>query len=149
MNAIETKYPNTSPIHPGGHASFNPGEITDRNRPALVAWLDDRYRFHLWQASVIVVYLALLVVLGQRAEPGTYSGALELTALSLLFLSILAHMACIWSIPKLKFAILTRHLSNPHLMHLDLRLVSWLGMFLFLLGIFTSAYAVIGVNMAS
>ena len=120
------------------HLWFIKLEITEDNKDAVVEWLEDRIRFHIWLTSIITGSIVFLAALAQDLSIQTHEiqGIITLIAFGLLFLSIITNLISIWSIPTWKFKVKTGQLTQGTQMRIELGLISWMSVLLFLVGLF-------------
>jgi hypothetical protein len=110
------------------------GAITEDNRPAILGWLEDRQRFHIWLTSIVSGASVFLGTLGQPLESESVSGILKLIGLGVMMLSILANMVSIWSISNYKFNVKTGTVKEGSRLRFDIELVTALAAGTFLIG---------------
>jgi len=120
------------------HLWFVKLEITADNKDAVVEWLEDRIRFHIWLTSLVTGSIVFLVALAQElsVQINEIQGFITLGAFGLLFFSIITNMISIWSIPTWKFKVKTGQLTQGTQMRIELGLSAWMSVLLFLVGLF-------------
>jgi hypothetical protein len=109
--------------------------IDERNRDAVIEWLNDRDRFHTWFTSVITGSFVILTVFGSK--PGyEEAGPIMLSAaLVLLLIAVLCSLVCVWSIPSWKYRVRTRLITDGTRMRLELAITAWIGVICFVSGL--------------
>jgi hypothetical protein len=110
------------------------GSVTDENRLAIIEWLEDRRKFHLWLTSIVSGASVFLVALGPPLESESVSGFLKLIGLSLMLLSILTNMVSIWSISNYKFSVKVGEVKEGVRLRLDIEMVTALASVSFFAG---------------
>jgi hypothetical protein len=110
------------------------GAITDDNRPAIIEWLEDRQRFHIWLTSIVSGASVFLATLGQPLESESAAGILKLIGLGVMMVSILANMVSIWSISNYKFNVKTGMVKEGSRLRFDIEIVTALAAGTFLIG---------------
>jgi hypothetical protein len=98
--------------------------ITGDNRMAIVEWLEDRQKFHIWLTSIVSGTLVFLVSFGQPIDSGHFSDISKLIGLSLMLISILANMVSIWSISNYKLNVKTGIVKEGSRLRLDIEIVT-------------------------
>ena len=119
--------------------------IDDNNREAVISWLEDRSRFHIWLSTVIT---GTLVLLASILKPYKITGVVAVITnigYLLLFFSLLANMVCIWTIPNWKYSVKMGLIKKGSFMRLDLSFVAWIGVVLFLAGVFFISFAIVSL----
>jgi hypothetical protein len=122
------------------HLWFVKLEITVDNKDAVVEWLEDRLRFHIWLTSLTTGSIVFLAALAQELsiQVNEIQGLMTLSAFGLLFFSIITNLICIWSIPTWKFKVKTGQLTQGTQMRIELGLSAWMSVLLFLIGLFAA-----------
>jgi uncharacterized membrane protein len=105
--------------------------IDDSNRDAVVDWLAERSQFHSWFTSLIVGSFVVLTVFGNRPGFGSISEVFLAVSLSLMLLSLLCNLVCVWSIPSWKYRVKTAILSDATAMRRELAITAWIGVISF------------------
>ncbi len=122
-------------------------EITEDNKEAVIEWLEDRSRFHIWLTSLIT---GSVVFFAATQEPtlqvNELSSVLKIISFLLMFFSILSNMICIWAIPTWKYQVKTGKVTHGTIMRLELGLTAWLSVLSFILGMFGATLSVILPN---
>jgi len=103
---------------------YTGGAITDDNRMAIVEWLEDRQKFHIWLTSIVSGTSVLLGSFGQPIESESLLGILKLIGLSLMMISILTNMVSIWSISNYKFNVKTGMVKEGSRLRFDIEIVT-------------------------
>lgn len=106
--------------------------ITDENAEAIIDWLKDRSAVLIWFTTIISSSLMLVTLFGKKPGFTDPPGVALAISLLLMFGSILCNLICVWQIPKWKLAIRTGFVSSVRWMILEIELLSWLGLALFL-----------------
>ncbi len=110
-------------------------EIDDDNRAAIIVWLDDRSKFHSWFASIVTGSMVFISLFGWGSSIPVGCRPYAYSSLLLIFLSLVANLICIWSIPQWKLGIQTKKIIHGRAMRWDLGLTAWAGVIAFCLGL--------------
>jgi len=103
---------------------YTGGAITGDNRTAIIEWLEDRQKFHIWLTSIVSGTLVFLVSFGQPIDVGNFSDIFTLLGLSLMLISVLANMVSIWSISNYKLNVKTGVVKEGSRLRLDIEIVT-------------------------
>jgi len=110
-------------------------EITENNRDAVVEWLEDRSKFHIWLTSIAT---GSVVFLAATQEPQVQitelHSIIKMVSFLLMFFSILTNMICILSIPTWKYHVKTGQITQGTIMRLELGISTWISVLSFILG---------------
>jgi hypothetical protein len=110
-------------------------EITENNRDAVVEWLEDRSKFHIWLTSIVTGSVVFFAATQQpQVQITELHSIIKIVSFLLLFLSILTNMICIWSIPTWKYHVKTGNLTQGTIMRLELGISAWISVLSFILG---------------
>ena len=109
--------------------------IDDRNREAVIDWLNDRNQFHTWSTSLITGSFVILTVFGN--QPGYDDPGQIVLSISLILLlaSVLCNLVCVWSIPSWKFRVRTHLITDATRMRRELAITAWIGVICFVSGL--------------
>ena len=110
-------------------------EVTDQNREAIAKWLEDRAALLVWLTSVCTGALVLVTLFGKKLGFDSVGQVFMSIGASLLFLSVLLNIICVWQIPKWKYAVRVAQIRNAKAMVWDLELSAWLSLLCFLAGL--------------
>ena len=112
------------------------GEITtDKKRQAILEWLQDRWEFHKWFASIITGSFVAFALFGEAAELNYVRQVSILTGHILFLFSLLGNLVILWSIPSWKIMITLEEINNCSRMRWDFRLTTWFSIICFLAGL--------------
>jgi hypothetical protein len=109
--------------------------IDERNRDAVIEWLNDRDRFHTWFTSLITGSFVVLTVFGNKPGYEDAGQILLSVSLVLLILSVLCSLVCVWSIPSWKYRVRTRITADATRMRFELAVTAWIGVICFVSGL--------------
>ncbi len=121
-------------------------DITEDNAKPIVDWLEDRSKMLTWFTSIITGSLVLLTLFGENPGFDDSNQIVLAVSLLLMFVSILCNLICVWQIPKWKLAIRTGQISNGRKMTLDLEIMSWISLVVFLAALVCVAIGNSGVE---
>jgi hypothetical protein len=71
------------------------GEITEKNRIAIIEWLDDRQKFHIWLTSIVSGGSVFISTFGKLLESDSPLAIIRLIGLGVMMLSILINLISI------------------------------------------------------
>jgi hypothetical protein len=112
------------------------GDITtDKKRQAILAWLQDRWEFHKWFASIITGSFVAFALFGEAAEFNYLRQVSILTGHVLFLFALLGNLVILWSIPSWKIMITLEEINNCSRMRWDYRLTTWFSIICFLAGL--------------
>jgi hypothetical protein len=118
--------------------------IDEKNRQAVITWLEDRSHVLIWFTSIVTSSIVLLTLFGNKPGLSDANSIALFISLLLMFFSILCNLVCVWQIPKWKLAIQIGRVSHGSKMALDIELSSLAGLLSFLGAL---VMAVIGNSM--
>lgn len=112
------------------------GDInTDKKRQAILTWLEDRWEFHKWFASIITGSFVAFALFGDAAGFSYLQQISIMTGHVLFLFSLLGNLVILWSIPSWKIMITLEEINNCSKMRWDFRLTTWFSIVCFLAGL--------------
>ncbi len=119
--------------------------VDDDNRAAVLKWLDDRNRFHVWITSLITGAIIFLTTLTPNLSNSSESGLPMLIGVGLMLFSVVINIICIWSLTNYSLNVSRKLVSDGTSMRVDLEIMAFIAILSFLVGL---SLAVMGVVLA-
>ena len=93
--------------------------VDDDNRAAVLKWLDDRNRFHVWITSLITGAIIFLTTLTPNLSHSSESGLPMLIGVGLMLFSVVINIICIWSLTNYSLHVSRKLVSDGTRMRVD------------------------------
>jgi hypothetical protein len=113
--------------------------ITDDNIEIVIDWLKDRKDVLTWFTSIVTGSLVLLTVFGKKPGLQSIDGMVLSLSLLCMVTTLLVNLICVWQIPKWKYVIRVKQVSNGKRMMIDLEVTSWISLIAFLAALVLAA----------
>ena len=111
------------------------GVITDESRAAIVEWLEDRWKFHVWLTSLATGAIVFLATLAPEPGINPKTDLIRLCGLGLTLFSVLANIVCVWSISNYKLNVKVGGVMDGAQLRLDIETVAVLATASFIIGL--------------
>jgi hypothetical protein len=115
------------------------GTIDESNAEAVVEWLKDRSETLGRFTTIVTGSLVLLTVFGKKPGFRDFNEFILSLSLSLILISLICSIICIWQIPNWKYAIRVGEIKTGKKMVIDLVITSWIGLIAFLAALVMAA----------
>lgn len=114
---------------------YGGAELTEESRSAVVEWLNDRAKLHVWITSVCTGTIVFLAALGPSTNIESATGAFKVVGIGLMLASVLVNIVCVWSLSNWKLNVSTGVVSDGLRMRIDIEVTSWIAIGSFLVGL--------------
>ena len=118
-------------------------ELTEETKSAIVEWLNDRVKLHIWLTSVATGSIVFLAALGPSTNISSVPGMTKVAGLGFMLASVLVNIICVWSLSNWKLNINIGIVSDGSRMRLDIEVIGLLAISSFLIGLVVAVVPII------
>ena len=119
------------------------GDVTGGDRAAIVEWINDRMKLHIWLTSVATATIVFFATLGPPTNTESVPGLIKVLGLGLMLASILVNILCVWSFSNWKLNVSRKSVTDGPRMRLDIEITAWVAIGSFFVGLVTAVLPVV------